>query len=36
MRAVHLSRDEGVTIFLSTIFAKEAERCNRISLTHGS
>jgi ribosome-dependent ATPase len=29
-----LSREEGVTIFLSTHFMKEAERCDRISLMH--
>ncbi len=29
-----LSRDEGVTIFLSTHFMKEAERCDRVSLMH--
>ncbi len=29
-----LSRDEGVTIFLSTHFLNEAERCDRISLMH--
>src|SRR5262249_51827616 len=28
------SRDEGVTIFLSTHFMNEAERCDRISLMH--
>lgn len=31
---VSLSRDEGVTIFLSTHFMNEAERCDRISLMH--
>jgi ribosome-dependent ATPase len=31
---IDLSRDEGVTIFLSTHFANEAERCDRISLMH--
>jgi ribosome-dependent ATPase len=31
---VNLSRDEGVTIFLSTHFMNEAERCDRISLMH--
>jgi len=29
---IHLSRDEGVTIFVSTHFMNEAERCDRISL----
>ncbi|PVE24062.1 multidrug ABC transporter ATP-binding protein [Microvirga sp. KLBC 81] len=29
-----LSRDEGVTIFVSTHFMNEAERCDRISLMH--
>src|SRR6476620_9110944 len=29
---IHLSRDEGVTIFISTHFMNEAERCDRISL----
>ncbi|MDQ0393647.1 ribosome-associated ATPase/putative transporter RbbA [Labrys monachus] len=29
-----LSREEGVTIFLSTHFMNEAERCDRISLMH--
>ncbi|WP_372890539.1 ribosome-associated ATPase/putative transporter RbbA [Rhodosalinus sp.] len=29
-----LSRDEGVTIFISTHFMTEAERCDRISLMH--
>ena len=29
---ISLSRDEGVTIFLSTHFMNEAERCDRISL----
>lgn len=29
-----LSRDDGVTIFLSTHFMNEAERCDRISLMH--
>jgi ribosome-dependent ATPase len=28
---VHLSRDQGVTIFISTHFMNEAERCDRIS-----
>jgi ribosome-dependent ATPase len=31
---IELSRDEGVTIFLSTHFMNEAERCDRISLMH--
>ena len=31
---VHLSRDEKVTIFVSTHFMNEAERCDRISLMH--
>ena len=31
---IDLSRDEGVTIFLSTHFMNEAERCDRISLMH--
>ena len=31
---IDLSRDDGVTIFLSTHFANEAERCDRISLMH--
>jgi ribosome-dependent ATPase len=30
----HLSRREGVTIFLSTHFMNEAERCDRIALMH--
>ncbi|MEO1456736.1 MAG: ribosome-associated ATPase/putative transporter RbbA [Pseudomonadota bacterium] len=29
-----LSRDEGVTIFVSTHFMSEAERCDRVSLMH--
>jgi ribosome-dependent ATPase len=29
---IHLSRDDGVTIFVSTHFMNEAERCDRISL----
>jgi ribosome-dependent ATPase len=29
-----LSRDEGVTVFISTHFMSEAERCDRISLMH--
>ena len=31
---VRLSRDEGVTIFISTHFMNEGERCDRISLMH--
>jgi len=31
---VQLSRNEGVTIFISTHFMNEAERCDRISLMH--
>ncbi len=31
---ISLSRDEGVTIFLSTHFMNEGERCDRISLMH--
>ncbi|MCE8005725.1 ribosome-associated ATPase/putative transporter RbbA [Aestuariivita sp.] len=31
---VKLSRDDGVTIFVSTHFMNEAERCDRISLMH--
>ena len=31
---VRLSREEGVTIFISTHFMNEAERCDRISLMH--
>ncbi|MEM7528192.1 MAG: ribosome-associated ATPase/putative transporter RbbA [Pseudomonadota bacterium] len=31
---VELSRDEGVTIFVSTHFMGEAERCDRVSLMH--
>lgn len=31
---IHLSRDEGVTIFLSTHFMNEAERCDRMSMMH--
>jgi ribosome-dependent ATPase len=31
---VELSRNEGVTIFISTHFMNEAERCDRISLMH--
>lgn len=31
---VQLSRQEGVTIFISTHFMNEAERCDRISLMH--
>src|SRR5690606_4699168 len=31
---VELSRDDGVTIFISTHLMNEAERCDRISLMH--
>jgi ribosome-dependent ATPase len=31
---IRLSRDENVTIFLSTHFVNEAERCDRVSLMH--
>jgi ribosome-dependent ATPase len=31
---VDMSRDDGVTIFLSTHYMSEAERCDRISLMH--
>lgn len=31
---IELSRGEGVTIFLSTHFMNEAERCDRVSLMH--
>ena len=31
---IDLSRDQGVTIFISTHFMNEAERCDRISLMH--
>lgn len=31
---IGLSRDDGVTIFISTHFINEAERCDRISLMH--
>jgi len=31
---IELSRNDGVTIFLSTHFMNEAERCDRISLMH--
>src|SRR5262249_6970321 len=31
---IDLSRNDGVTIFLSTHFMNEAERCDRISLMH--
>ena len=33
-KLILLSRDEGVTIFISTHFMNEAERCDRISLMH--
>ena len=32
---VGLSREDGVTIFISTHFMNEAERCDRVSLMHG-
>jgi ribosome-dependent ATPase len=31
---INLSRDDGVTIFITTHFMNEAERCDRISLMH--
>src|SRR5208282_3902561 len=31
---IDLSRDDGVTIFITTHFMNEAERCDRISLMH--
>jgi len=31
---IDLSRNEGVTVFISTHFVNEAERCDRISLMH--
>ena len=31
---VHLSRNEGVTIFISTHFMNEAQRCDRMSMMH--
>lgn len=31
---ISLSRDKGVTIFISTHFMNEAERCDRVSLMH--
>src|SRR5271154_1949748 len=31
---INLSRDDGVTIFISTHFMNEAERCDRISMMH--
>ena len=31
---IDLSRDDGVTIFISTHFMNEADRCDRISLMH--
>ncbi|SIS53522.1 ribosome-associated ATPase/putative transporter RbbA [Phaeovulum vinaykumarii] len=34
VRLMSLSRDRGVTIFISTHFMNEAERCDRISLMH--
>lgn len=33
-RLIKLSREDGVTIFVSTHFMNEAERCDRISLMH--
>ncbi|WP_417264566.1 ribosome-associated ATPase/putative transporter RbbA [Celeribacter sp.] len=33
-KLISLSRDEGVTIFISTHFMNEAERCDRVSLMH--
>ncbi len=33
-RLVELSRQDGVTIFVSTHFINEAERCDRVSLMH--
>ncbi|AWD22678.1 ribosome-associated ATPase/putative transporter RbbA [Fuscovulum blasticum] len=33
-KLIRLSRQEGVTIFISTHFMNEAERCDRISLMH--
>ena len=33
-RLISLSREDGVTIFISTHFMNEAERCDRISLMH--
>ena len=33
-RLIALSRDSGVTIFISTHFMSEAERCDRVSLMH--
>ncbi|SKA16480.1 ribosome-associated ATPase/putative transporter RbbA [Consotaella salsifontis] len=33
-RLIELSREDGVTIFISTHFMNEAERCDRISLMH--
>jgi ribosome-dependent ATPase len=32
---IRLSREKGVTIFLSTHFMNEAERCDRMSMMHG-
>ncbi len=31
---IKLSRDDGVTVFVSTHFVNEAERCDRVSLMH--
>src|SRR3974377_663012 len=33
---IHLSRDDGVTIFISTHFMNEAARCDRISLMNAA
>ncbi|EAV44442.1 ABC transporter, 2 fused ATPase and 1 inner membrane subunits [Roseibium aggregatum IAM 12614] len=33
-KLISLSRDKGVTIFISTHFMNEAERCDRVSLMH--
>ncbi|WP_026381446.1 ribosome-associated ATPase/putative transporter RbbA [Afifella pfennigii] len=33
-KLIRLSREDGVTIFISTHFMNEAERCDRISLMH--
>ncbi|MBN9886650.1 ribosome-associated ATPase/putative transporter RbbA [Salipiger abyssi] len=33
-RLIRLSREDGVTIFITTHFMNEAERCDRISLMH--
>ncbi|WP_430459675.1 ribosome-associated ATPase/putative transporter RbbA [Thalassolituus sp. LLYu03] len=34
IQLIRLSREDGVTIFISTHFMNEAERCDRISLMH--